>query len=206
MNDVGRSYDAIAEAYAEHFFHELDDKPLDRALLEAFAGEVRGKGRVADLGCGPGHVARWLHDRGVDAIGVDLSPATVEIARRLSPDVEFRTGSMLALDMPDASLAGIVAFYAIVNLTPDEVRVALREMRRVLHPGAPLLLSFHLGDERKHVSELFGVEIALDFYFFPRAFVDEALKAAGFVADAWLERRPYAAEHPSSRAYCLARA
>lgn len=206
MDDVARSYDTLAEAYAERFFHELDDKPLDRALLEAFAEEVRGKGRVADLGCGPGHVARYLHDRGVDAVGVDLSPATVEVARRLSPGVEFRMGSMLALDMPDASLAGIVAFYAIVNLTPDQVRVALRGMRRVLHPGAPLLLSFHLGDERKHVTDLFGVEVALDFYFFPRSFVEEALQAAGFTVDAWLERRPYAPEHPSQRAYCLARA
>jgi SAM-dependent methyltransferase len=205
MNDVGRSYDALAEEYAARFFHELEYKPLDRALLDVFAAEVRSKGRVADLGCGPGHVARYLHERGVDAIGVDLSAATVAVARRLSPGLEFETGSILDLPMPDASLAGIVAFYAIVNLTRDEVLRAVREMRRVLRPEAPMLLSFHLGDELRHFDELFGINVALDFYFFSRVFVGNALEAAGLVVDAWIERRPYSPEHPSTRAYVLAR-
>jgi len=205
VNDVSSSYDALAEAYAERFFHELEQKPLDRALLDAFGTEVRGKGRVVDLGCGPGQVARYLHERGVETIGIDLSPATVRVARRLSPDLAFETGSMLALEMGDASLAGIVAFYAIVNLTPDQVRRALREMRRVLRPDAPLLLSFHLGDERRHFDELLGIKIALDFYFFPRSFVEQALTEAGLVLEMWLERRPYPTEHPSTRAYLIAR-
>jgi len=205
VNDVSGSYDALAEAYAERFFRELESKPLDRALLDAFVAEVRGKGHVADLGCGPGHVARYLHQKGVETIGIDLSPSTVRVARRLSPDLVFKTGSMLALEMGDASLAGIVAFYAIVNLAPDQVQRAFHEMRRVLRPDAPLLLSFHLGDECRHFDELLGVKVALDFYFFSRSFVERALKEAGLVLAMWLERRPYPTEHPSTRAYLIAR-
>jgi SAM-dependent methyltransferase len=205
VNDVSGSYDALAQAYAERFFSELEDKPLDRALLDAFAAEVRGKGRIADLGCGPGHVARYLHQRAVDVLGIDLSPTTVRVARRLSPDLAFETGSMMELELGDGCLAGIVAFYAIVNLTPDEVRRAFSEMRRVLRPGAPLLLSFHLGDERRHFDELLGIKIALDFYFFPRPFVEQALEEAGLLLEMWLERRPYPTEHPSTRVYLIAR-
>jgi SAM-dependent methyltransferase len=206
MNDVRKSYDALAEVYAEHFFHELERKPMDRALLEVFVDEVRAHGLVADLGCGPGHLARYLHERGVNAIGVDLSPESIATARRLSPEIIFATGSILSLPFAEASLAGIVAFYAIVNLTHDEVRSALREMARVLRPGALLLLSFHLGDRRVHFDELFGVPVALDFFFFPSAFIRDAVESAGLVVDAWLERRPYADEHPSERAYVIARA
>lgn len=74
----------------------------------------------------------------------------------------------------------------------------------MLSPGGLLLLSFHLGDERLHVDELLGVPVPLDFYFFPRIFIEVSLREAGFEIEAWLERRPYPTEHPSTRAYALA--
>ncbi|HXU30273.1 MAG TPA: hypothetical protein VN851_06840, partial [Thermoanaerobaculia bacterium] len=57
------SYDSVAAAYVEHLCSELSGKPLDRHLLNRFAEEVRDRGPVGDLGCGPGHVARYLHDQ-----------------------------------------------------------------------------------------------------------------------------------------------
>ena len=72
-HDPQTSYDRVAEEYARQMLHELDHKPRDRELLDQFAARVQGKGRVADLGTGPGQVARYLHDRGVDAFGIDLA-------------------------------------------------------------------------------------------------------------------------------------
>jgi SAM-dependent methyltransferase len=204
-DEVTRGYDSLAQAYAERFFHELDGKPLDRALLDLFVDEVRGRGRVADVGCGPGHLARYLDERGVDVVGIDLSPAMVRVAKDLSPGISFEIGSMLAMTAPDAAFAGVAAFYAIVNLSREEVRSALVELRRVLLPGAPLLFSFHLGDERVHLDELLGVAVSLDFYFFPRTFIEASLRAAGLELDFWVERRPSPTEHPSTRAYVWAR-
>jgi hypothetical protein len=54
--DLRRDYDAVAGEYARRIAGELEGKPLDRALLDAFAEQVRPHGPVADLGCGPGHV------------------------------------------------------------------------------------------------------------------------------------------------------
>jgi 2-polyprenyl-3-methyl-5-hydroxy-6-metoxy-1,4-benzoquinol methylase len=62
---VRASYDRIAAAYAEHYATELAHKPFDRELLNRFATEVKGRGDVCDMGCGPGHVARYLRDAGV---------------------------------------------------------------------------------------------------------------------------------------------
>ena len=120
---VRRSYDRVAEAYAEHLFDELAGKPLDRALLDCFAEQVRGLGPVADVCCGPGQVARYLVGLGVNVLGIDLSSEMVTVARCLNPTIAFRQGDMLALDIADGACGGIVAFYAVVHLTPNEVSV-----------------------------------------------------------------------------------
>src|ERR1700760_4793752 len=116
--EISESYDSAAKAYAEHLADELDHKPLDRHLLDRFAEGTRGRGRVADLGCGPGHVARYLHEQGVTVLGLDLSPGMVEVAAGLHPGLDFRVGDMTLLDLPDASLAGVVWFYSIALFWP----------------------------------------------------------------------------------------
>ena len=61
---VRKSYDRLADEYARRIFNELQHKPLDRGLLNRFAAEVAGRGDTCDMGCGPGHVARYLRDAG----------------------------------------------------------------------------------------------------------------------------------------------
>jgi len=205
-NAVQASYDRVAPEYADRFHYELSHKPLDRALLDCFADQVRGLGPVVDVGCGPGQIAHYLHARGLPVSGIDLSPEMVAHARRLAPRIGFRQGNMLALDAADASWGGIVAFYAIVNLPSDDVAQALREFGRVLRPGGLVLLSFHLGQEIVHLEEWWDKPVDLDFYFYERATVARMLEAAGFVVEAAVERRPYVRiEHPSQRCYLFAR-
>ncbi|HEY7103116.1 MAG TPA: class I SAM-dependent methyltransferase [Mycobacteriales bacterium] len=134
------SYDAVAETYAELFGDELAGKPLDRAVLAAFAETVSGP--VADLGCGPGHVTAHLHGLGCQAFGVDLSAAMVAVARRAYPAVSFSQGDMTQLDITSGSLGGIVAFYSIIHLPPELLPVALAEFARVLAPAGQVMLAF----------------------------------------------------------------
>src|SRR5579863_1360047 len=143
---VRESYERLADEYALRIFNELEHKPLDRELLRRFATQVAGRGEVCDMGCGPGQVARYLRDAGVVLFGLDLSPGMLEQARRLNPDISFRVGNMLALDLKDGSLCGIAAFYAIVNIPHESLPVVFQEMARVLQPGGLLLLAFHTGD------------------------------------------------------------
>jgi SAM-dependent methyltransferase len=205
--DVRESYDSAARAYAEHLATELDRKPLDRHLLNRFAEEVREKGLVADLGCGPGHVARYLSDQGVTTVGIDLSPEMIRVARELYPRLDYRVGDMKSLELAAASLAGAVAFYAIVHFPPEALGPVFREMRRVLTPGGLALLAFHIGDEAVHVEDLFGSPVSLDFQFHVPEGVVEALGESGLTVIEKTEREPYeGAEHPTRRCYLLARA
>jgi SAM-dependent methyltransferase len=203
--DVRASYDRVADEYARRIAGELEHKPLDRALLDRFAERVRGAGPVADLGCGPGHVARYLAERGADVFGLDLSPAMVAQARALHPGVAFRVGDLAALDDADGAWAGAVAYYSLIHLPRGAVAAALRETARALRPGAPLLVAFHVGDETRHLDEWWGHPVRLDFVFFG---VDEMagyLREAGFVVEQATEREPYPdVEAQTRRAYLLA--
>ena len=198
-------YAAVARAYREELGSELDGKPLDRAFLDAFAERTRGL-QVADIGCGPGHVAGYLASRGARVEGIDLSPAMIDEARAAHPELGFRVGDMFALPYPDAALGGVVAFYAIVHLRSDELAAPLRELHRVLAPGGLAALAFHIGTDTIHVDELFGCATSLDFCFHRPEDVIAPLLAAGFTLEARLDREPYPdAEHLTRRCYLLAR-
>lgn len=201
------SYDQVATEYAARIAGELEGKPLDRALLTCLAEEVGALGLIADVGCGPGHVTRYLREQGAAVLGIDLSPEMVAVAQRLTPDIRFEQGSMLALNASDAAWGGIVALYSIIHLPPDARPQALGEFFRVLRPGGLLLLAFHIGDERRHVDEWWNLPVALDFYFLQPREMRTQLEAAGFAVAATLVRKPYAPaiEHQSERAYLLAR-
>lgn len=204
---IRESYDRLADEYALHFVNELQHKLLDRELLTRFASEVAKRGEVCDLGCGPGQIARYLRDAGTKVFGLDLSPRMLEQARLFNPDICFREGNMFALDIPDGALAGIVAFYAIVNIPKESLVQVLREMFRVLDSGGLLLLAFHAGDETLHPPDLWGRQISMSFFLFPVPEIRRSLEAAGFVIDEVIERAPYAPEieYQSRRAYIFAR-
>jgi len=140
-------------------------------------------------------------------VGIDLSPEMIRVASELQPGIEFRVGDMMALDLPDASLAGVIAFYAIVHFKPDELGPVFREMRRVLSAGGLALLAFHIGEEVVHLDDLSGAPVSLDFRFHVPGRVIEALESAGFTVMERIERQPYeGAEYPSRRCYLVARA
>ena len=206
MQSVRDGYDRISGAYASRYVNELEHKPLDRQLLNRFVTEVEGRGEVCDMGCGPGHVARYLWGAGARVFGLDLSPRMVEQARKLNPHISFQVGDMTALDLPDGGLAGIVAFYAIVNIPEGSLPKVFREIGRVLQPRGRLLLSFHIGDEVVHPDELLGQPNSMDFFFFQPLSITRLLETAGFSVEDMIEREPYSpdVEYQSRRAYIFA--
>lgn len=200
------SYDQIVEEYAEKNFHELDHKPKDRELLDRLVAEVNSLGPICDMGCGPGEVARYLKDRGADALGVDLSPKMVEKARQLSPDIRFSVGDMTHLEVADNTWGGIAAFYSIIHIPRNSVVDALRELKRVLKPGGLLLLAIHLGSGTLHLDDWLGKKVSIDTYFFTSEEMKGYLTATGLVIEDVIERPPYPdVEYQGPRAYIFAR-
>lgn len=204
-DSIRRGYDAVAEDYVAGFRDELDHKPLDRALLACLVEQCETAAPIADLGCGPGHVAAWVEGNGVRAVGVDLSAEMVGIGRREYPGVEFRDGDLLDLPAADGEFGAVVALYSVIHLEPAELPRAFEEMSRVLRPGGRALVAFHIGDEVRHMDEWWGHDVDVDFHFFETADVVTAMEGAGFLIDARLERTNHPEEVETRRGYLLAR-
>lgn len=204
---VRRSYDTVAGEYLARIGGELDGKPLDRALIGAVVEQAGGGAVIADLGCGPGHVAAWVAGLGGagSVVGVDLSPAMVALGRERHPEVEFREGDLLRLPAGDGEFDAAVALYSLIHLAPGELAPALAEIRRTLRPGGLLLVSFHIGTEVRTLTEWWGHDVDVDFHFLAPADVAEALRGAGFRIEAELERGPYPHEAETRRCCLLAR-
>jgi SAM-dependent methyltransferase len=208
------SYDTVTDAYVERVHGELVHKPLDRALLTAFAEQVLGEfgpgASICDAGCGPGHVGAFLADLGLAVTGIDLSPAMIARARELHPDLTFEVGTMTAFEARDARWQGLIAFYSIIHLTTDdELRAALREFHRTLADGGFLLVAVHIGEEGDvtvHSDDMLGASVDMEFRFFDVARFAAEIRAAGFMIVAQTVRAPYPdVEVQTTRAYLMAR-
>lgn len=199
---VRASYDAVAEAYAEGIFDELDGKPFDRAFLTDVAR--RAPGPVLDVGCGPGHVTAFLAAAGADAAGVDLSPGMVAVARQRCPGLRFEVADMRALTARD--LGGIVCFYSLIHIPPAEWAAVLRGFREALRPGGLVAVAGHIGDHLLHLEDWWGHAVDVSFQFMAPERLAEAAEDAGLLIESVQTRGPYPeVEHPSQRVYLLAR-
>jgi ubiquinone/menaquinone biosynthesis C-methylase UbiE len=158
LADTRTSYDTVAASYAEMLRGAVPREPYLWAALTLFAGQVRaaGGGQVADVGCGPGHVTADLHDLGVDAFGIDLSPGMIAQARREHPGLRFDVASMTELPLADDSVGGLLAWWSLIHLPDNAIPLVLRHFRRVLRPGGPLLAGFHVGDVTRLKTDGYG--------------------------------------------------
>jgi ubiquinone/menaquinone biosynthesis C-methylase UbiE len=205
LNKIENLYDSVAKEYAETFSGEHEKKPKDQEILHRFSLEIGDRRPVWDLGCGPGQTTAYLKNLGVDISGLDVSEKILGQARSIHPEIHFRKGNILELEFENDSIAGAVAFYAIVHFTQEQVETACREVFRVLQPGGLLLLTYHVGEETIHIEEFLDKKIDIDFMFFTTDFISGCLKNSGFEKLNIIEREPYPeVEYQSRRAYVFA--
>ena len=135
----------MAEQYIELFGSSAQVHTHDLALITRHLS-IR-PGTVLDVGCGPGHLTEHLRSQHVDAAGIDLVPEFIDHARATHPDGRYELGSMHRLPVPDRSVAGILAWYSMIHLPPDDLDSVLAELRRAMAPAGMLVAGFFDGDE-----------------------------------------------------------
>jgi ubiquinone/menaquinone biosynthesis C-methylase UbiE len=206
VRKIERMYNSLAREWAEHFHGEHEKKPKDMEILNRFSREIAGRTPVWDFGCGPGDTAHFLKNLGIAISGLDLSEKILEQAQLRYPDIVFQKGDILRLDFEHNSIAGVVAFYAIVHFTEEQVRLAFNEVFRVLQPDGLFLFTYHIGDGAMHIDEFLGKKVDMDFMFFTTDFISICLKDCGFEITEIIEREPYPdVEYKSRRAYVFAK-
>lgn len=108
---------------------------LEKALLGKLLDRFSGARSVLDVGCGTGHFTRWMAQRGLDAVGADISRSMLSEARRRG-GVRYVSGDALSLPFPDRSY-DLTALITALEFLPDPAR-ALSEAVRVARQGIVL--------------------------------------------------------------------
>jgi trans-aconitate methyltransferase len=199
--DVVRTWDARADRYLQLFRHELSGKPFDRTVLADFAQRVGAGGRVCDAGCGPcGQVTALLAGHGLDALGIDLSPRCVELARREQPGCRFAVLDQQAIP-PSDRLDGLVSYYSLHDQPKRELAGTLASWAAAIRPGGQLLVVAKEGTHDGVLADPLGSELQVYWAEYSATELRDAAETAGFhVADIGT-REAYADEIATRRIY-----
>jgi len=112
---------------------------------EADFVERLGVRSVLDAGCGTGRVARELAARGLEVVGVDVDPRMLETARRKAPDVDWREGDLVTVELGRTFDAAVLAGNVMIFVAPDSEGAVVANVARHLHVGGLLVAGFQLG-------------------------------------------------------------
>lgn len=204
--ELRHAHDTLAELYADRLAGALDRMPADRAVLGLFCDLVLDAGlgtEVGDIGCGPGRLAGYLAGRGLSPHGVDLSLDMVRVARRDHPGFPFGVADLRNLPFGDATLAGVLCWYSLMYLAPDDRPAAFAELARVVRPGGHLATAFKLGDDDvRRGGRTVGVEF--DIWWLSHAELTRRLTDAGFTV-VFSAERPADPDEAQPQGYLIAR-
>lgn len=186
-DEVTQAYGFKAAGLADMLGAVVSPRDPDRDVIESWAETVSG--RILDIGAGTGRWSGHLAALGHAVEGLEPVGQFVEIARRTHPAVVFRHASLADLVGSEERWSGILAWYSLIHLSPDELPTALSTLREVLEKDGSLLVSFFSGlrlEEFRHP--------ATTAYRWPMKDMTRAIEQAGFeVTDQqWDPRGPHA--------------
>lgn len=116
---------------------EWQPRPF-RRFVEVY---LRPGQRIAKIGCGPGRGTLYLTRCGYAVTAIDLSFASLLLARRRAPEAAYVAATNLLLPLPDTAVDAVVSD-GVIHHTPD-ARRAFDENARVLKPGGHLYVAVY---------------------------------------------------------------
>jgi SAM-dependent methyltransferase len=176
---VADGYDAMGETFAA-WREEIVGDPR-REWEDELVARLEPQARLLELGCGPGTVETRRLAARFRLIGVDISPRQIERARASIPEAEFVCADFTELELPSASLDGVVAFYTFNHVPRELLAPLLAGTHRWLVPGGWLMVAFGTSDNPGWKGEWLGAETF--FASFPPEVNSRLVREAGFAIE-----------------------
>lgn len=135
-------FGGFADEVAPHLLRILRQVLSRRSGAAAKADGIRG-GRIVEVGCGSGRLARHLTDRGYAVHGSDVSPAMIRLARRHAPRAQFTVASLADVKVPRCH--AVVGLGEVVTYVRGGLPALSRFFARVhdaLEPGGLFVFDF----------------------------------------------------------------
>ena len=199
-----QAYNLAARKYHELFHDEMNEKEYDRKLLDRFAEKFGNDSLICDAGCGPAaHIGRYVFDKGIPVMGVDISDQCVELARRHNPGMKFERADMGDLPFADEAFDGIIAYYSIIDTPKKHVGRIFREFHRVLKSHGYLLVAVKAGASEGYLTELLGIKTEIYFTLFTEAEIAGYYERTGFALEFFEKRDPYGFEIKAERIFAI---
>jgi len=200
------TYNLAAKTYHELFHNEMNEKAYDRILLDSFADRFIRGALICDAGCGPSaHIGKYLADKGLNVIGVDISDRCVDMACALHPDMQFRREDITNLSFRGEVFDGVAAYYSIIHTPKRFIGRIFREFHRVLKPDGYLLVAVKAGTDEGYIHEFLGIQAEIYFSFFHEKEIEGYFKKAGFALEFLERRNPYDFEIKNERIFAIGR-
>jgi SAM-dependent methyltransferase len=168
---IRAGYDTIAARY-------VDERGSENTIgfLEQLEGRLDPESLILDLGCGGGvPVDRYLVERGHKVVGLDFSPAMLDLARRNVPRADYELRDMATLKQGDYTVDAMVSFFSIIHVDRRLHRDLLRTVRSFLPKGGLMLITMGNSDWEGEENFL-GVQMAWSHFgrSANRALIEEA--------------------------------
>lgn len=150
-----RPDDATLDAYshdAARYSREWLDQPPPDDMYALWENHLLPTGKTADIGCGNGRDAAWLAEHGYRVTGFDASAELLDEARRLYPEIAFRTATLPQLAEIDEQYDNVVCETVLMHLPVDAITDAIDNLVRIVRPSGMLYLSWRVteGEDNRH--------------------------------------------------------
>ncbi|MCW8810165.1 MAG: class I SAM-dependent methyltransferase [Ignavibacteriaceae bacterium] len=199
-----QAYNLAAQKYHDLFYNEINKKEYDRKLLDSFAIRFNKDSLVCEAGCGPsGHIGRYLSDKGIKVVGVDISEKCVEFARIYNPDMKFECSDISSMPFDDNSFNGLISFYSIINTPKIYVNRIFTEFRRVIKPDGYLLVAVKAGTNEGYIDNLLEIKTKIYSTLFTPEEIVAYFSGAGFLLEFFDKRKPYDFEISNERIFAI---
>ena len=201
-----QAYNLAAQKYHDLFHNEMNEKEYDRNLLDSFASRLSKDSLICDAGCGPSaHIGKYLFDRGMKVIGVDISEKCIELAKLHNPEMSFKCADIGNMPFDKNTFNGVISYYSIINTPKIYVGKLFTEFSRVLKPNGYLLVAVKAGTFEGYIDNLLEIKTKSYFTLFTVEEIVDYFSKAGFLLEFFDKRNPYDFEISNERIFAIGR-